>query len=140
MSEQKIIKQLLIKASQLGHRLFRNNTAKGWAGRAKKFTRHQVVNVEPGDVIVKRGFPIEAGLIKGSSDLIGWTNVKITQDMIGKTLPVFTAPEVKYGSTRVTKDQEIFIDNINKNNGLAFIVRDVEDYEKELEKWLKDFI
>lgn len=139
MSEQSAIKKILLKATRLGHRIFRNNTAKGWAGKSYKFTRHQVINVEPGDVIVKKGYPIEAGLVKGSSDLIGWTNVIVTDQMVGSALPVFTAIEVKYGSTRTTKDQMIFIDNIKNMNGIAGIVYNEEDYTKELELWLKNF-
>lgn len=64
---------------------------------------------------------------KGGSDLICLTPVTITQDMVGQTLGVFTAIEVKTKTGRTTKEQDRFIDTIKRNGGLAGVARSAED-------------
>lgn len=78
--------------------------------------------------------PFHAGLIKGSSDLIGWNSITITEDMVGKRVAVFTAVEIKTGSVKTTAEQKIFIDNVNKAGGIAGIVYD----EKQAINLIKD--
>ena len=71
---------------------------------------------------------IEAGLsIKGSSDLIGWTSVTITPDMVGQTVAIYTAIEVKTPKGRVSPEQQHFIDMVNKAGGRAGIARSPEE-------------
>ena len=55
-------------------------------------------------------------------DLIGWKQIVITPDMVGKTIAIFTALEVKYGSTRTTEEQQNFIDQVNKSGGYGKII------------------
>lgn len=59
----------------------------------------------------------------GGSDLIGWTPVVITEDMIGQTVAVFTAVEVKTPIGRPTEDQLNFIRSVVKGGGYAGIAR-----------------
>jgi len=66
-----------------------------------------------------------------SSDLIGWTPVVITPDMIGKTVAVFTAVEVKTeGWTRPTDEREIaqqrFVELVRNSGGLSIIATSVK--------------
>ena len=70
----------------------------------------------------KDGRKIRTGLRKGSSDLIGWTPIKITKEMVGKTVAVFTAIEVKQNGKKPEKggEQEKFIENVNRVGGIAF--------------------
>lgn len=63
----------------------------------------------------------------GGSDLIGITPVTITPDMVGMTLGVFTALEVKTKTGRVSEKQKKFIDSINRLGGRAGVARSVED-------------
>lgn len=41
----------------------------------------------------------------GSPDFIGWTEIEITQDMVGLKLPIFTAIEVKSSCGTLTENQ-----------------------------------
>lgn len=122
MSEKIIINETLIEASKKGWRLFRNNTAKAWAGKIFRSPMPISVRLDPSDVVVRNAYPIDAGLCKGSSDLIGWKQIVITPDMVGKTIAIFTALEVKYGSTRTTEEQQNFIDQVNKSGGYGKII------------------
>jgi len=71
---------------------------------------------------------IEYGLGKGSSDLIGWTTIEITPDMVGQKVAVFTAVEIKTVKDRASKDQINFIEQVHQAGGLAGIVYNEEEY------------
>lgn len=63
-----------------------------------------------------------AGLqVDGSSDLIGFT-------ADGK----FLAIEVKTETGRVSLEQQRFIDLVNKNGGVAFVARSIQDVRDNL--------
>ena len=70
---------------------------------------------------------VKYGLCKGSSDLIGIKKVKITQDMVGKEVGIFTAIEVKSDKGYPTKEQISFIDMIKKFGGYAGVAKTTED-------------
>lgn len=86
-----------------------------------------------GAIKSKTGF-IRFGLVKGSSDLIGWTRVEITQEMVGQTVAVFTAPECKTETGRATPAQLHFLERVRLDGGYAGIVRSVEDALKMIGK------
>lgn len=123
--EQPLIALALSKA---GATVFRNNTGMGWTGES--FVNRQ------GDRVIKNARPLHAGLTKGSSDLIGWKSVLVTPDMVGKTIAVFLAVEVKTGSGRATKEQLNFIDQVRKAGGIAGIARTPEEAVLLLQKML----
>ena len=122
MAEKQILNETLKEASKKGWRLFRNNTAKAWAGKIFRSPMPMSVRIDPTDVVVRNAYPIDAGLCKGSSDLIGWKTITITPDMIGKKIAVFTAIEVKYGLTKTTEEQQNFIDQVKLAGGEAKII------------------
>jgi len=107
--ETNILKRIQIRASELGARLFRNQV---------------------GSYRLADGRFISSGLCKGSSDLIGWTPIIITADMVGKPVAVFTAIEVKAPKGRVQDNQVKFIDQVVLAGGYAGIARSNEDAEK----------
>lgn len=81
----------------------------------------------------QRGNVIRYGLCKGSSDLIGWTPVTITEDMVGKKLAVFTAVEVKLnknGKYKATDLQKAFISAVRNNGGYAGVADCKQDLEE----------
>lgn len=108
MSEARIMRKIQMLASQLGSRLFRNNSGvfKTLDGRA-----------------------IRTGLCTGSSDLIGWTPLVITPLMLGRTVAIFTAVEVKSDTGRVSPEQLSFIDTVLAAGGFASVVHSEEEFK-----------
>lgn len=128
MSEGTLLKKVMIAASSLNYRLFRNNVAKSWVGTDKEFIKsRKSIIVNPGDVVIRKARPLNAGLCKGSSDLIGWKSVTITEDMIGNSLAVFVAFECKTGRLKTTKEQDLFLKAVNSFGGIGRVVRDERD-------------
>lgn len=115
MSESALLKSILISASKIGLRLFRNNV---------------------GTLRDARGGYVAYGLGVGTSDLIGWTPVTITPELVGRTLAVFTAVETKYGKRTTTSEQRAFLDAVSNAGGIACVARaeaDVEDAAKRFD-------
>ena len=68
-----------------------------------------------------------------SSDLIGPLPVKITPEMLGKTVAIFTAIEVKpegWKETGIayTKAQRAYINHVKALGGIAGFAQSVQDY------------
>lgn len=105
-TERDIQSTIMEGVSRAGVVIFRNNTGalKDAMGRLVRF-----------------------GLCVGSSDLIGWKPVTITQDMVGQEVAVFTALEVKKPRGRPTEKQEYFIGRVKGDGGYAGIVRSLAE-------------
>jgi hypothetical protein len=73
------------------------------------------------------GSRVQYGLCPGSSDLIGWTPVTITPEMVGRKLAVFTAIEVKKPGRYATPDQRRFLTAVEKAGGICGVARSPED-------------
>jgi hypothetical protein len=119
MSERDITNPLLKAASKQGARLFRQNVGLGWVGRIVRKTAETVTLANPR--------PLHAGLCKGSSDIIGWTPVVVTADMVGRRVAVFTALEVKTPGVPTTDEQAAFVRAVREAGGYAAVVKNVED-------------
>lgn len=117
MSEVELMRQIQLKASELGHRLWRNNVGVGWVGPQVRVSHSQMIMMHPGDVLIRNAKPLHAGLAEGSSDLIG-----ITKN--GQ----FQAVEVKAPKGRLREGQESFLNMVKRLGGLGFEVRSLEDY------------
>lgn len=123
MSEHIIQQQILLAHGSGTTRLWRNNVGTGWAGQATKVTpgnlRAVATALRPGDVMIRQGRPLHAGICVGSSDLIGYRQVD--------GLAQFVALEVKSATGRATKEQSQFLEHIQAAGGLAGIARSVDD-------------
>ena len=123
MSEHVTQQRILLACGSGSVRLWRNNVGTGWAGQATKVTSGNLRTVSqalrPGDVVIRQGRPLHAGLCVGSSDLIGYRVV----DRVAQ----FVALEVKSPTGRPTAQQVQFLDHINAVGGLAGIARSVDD-------------
>lgn len=108
-AETPIMREILLALSSAGARAFRNNV-----GVAKFFDKHGEER------------RVRYGLCTGSSDIIGLVPVKITSDMVGKTVAVFTAIEVK-DAGRQTEEQRRFIAMVKDRGGIAGVARSVSD-------------
>lgn len=112
MKEKNVERTLIIESAKIGFTLFKN---------------------EVGMAYTKDGFPIRFGLCKGSSDLIGWRPLKITGDMVGKTIAQFCAVEVKKnkkGSYRATKEQLAFLNAVKASGGFGVVADCIEDLKE----------
>lgn len=111
MKEQKLYDRIRAEHAQHG-RLFRNNVGTAYQGK------RGMINSRP---VITEPRPIQFGLGKGSSDLIGWTEVIITSEMVGKKVAIFTAIEVKKKGGKVSEEQQKFINIVNDAGGIGKI-------------------
>jgi hypothetical protein len=105
MTESALYGQLLLAATAARLRLFRNNV---------------------GLFYTKDGRPVHCGLAVGSSDLIGLTTRTVTPAMVGTSIGLFTALEVKR-ATRPSEAQLNFIAMVRQRGGIAGCVRSVDE-------------
>ena len=117
MSEIDLVRQLQLKASELGHRLWRNNSGVGWAGQQVRVNRPMMVLVMPDDIVIRKARALHAGLAPGSSDLIGLTNQ-------GR----FLAVECKSEHGKPTEGQESFIATVQRLGGIGIIAKSIDDF------------
>ncbi len=102
MKETPIVKAVQKKATEIGWRMFRNNT---------------------GRLQAKTGAWVQFGLCVGSSDLIGWRTRTVTQDMVGQPIAQFVAIEVKTDKGNLTEEQIAFLATVRLAGGVSMMVR-----------------
>ena len=73
------------------------------------------------------GNKVRYGLKPGSSDLIGWRTIEISEHHIGRKIAVFTAIEVKTPTGRVKEEQQRFVDYVDECGGISGICRSVTE-------------
>lgn len=124
MTEHEVQQRILLACGRGAVRLFRNNVGTGWAGQSTRVTagnlRAVASQLQPGDVVVRQGRPLHAGLCVGSSDLVGW---RTTESGVAQ----FVAVEVKGARGRASAEQEGFIKAVQAAGGCAAICRSVAD-------------
>lgn len=126
VSESEIQQKIQIDAVQWGAQLLRNNSG------ALKDQTGRLVRYGLGNTSKQHNDQIK------SSDLIGFTKVLITADMVGKTVAVFTAVEVKgsdWKPSPVDKReiaQRTFLQWILANGGLAGFAWDLASFRRIL--------
>ncbi len=120
--------------------LFRVNTGKGWVGKGPPR------RLADGSVILSYARPISLGFstadtkpVVGASDLVGWTLIKITKDMIGKTIAVFTSIECKNSKGgKKEKGQQEWVDHIRKSGGIAGFAKSPEEAQEIIKNYTKE--
>lgn len=117
--ETKIQNAILLALSENGCTVWRVETSGAWLGK--------VIHRDGDTVTLANARMMQTGLCKGGSDIIGITPVTITPDMVGETIGVFTAQEVKTEKGRPTKEQMRFIEAVRNAGGIAGIARSVDD-------------
>jgi hypothetical protein len=106
MSEQELQQRIRLELGRGPVRLWRNNV---------------------GALRDERGRLVTYGLCKGSSDLIGLSQVVIGPEHLGQTLAVFSALEVKTTKGRIREEQEKFLQLVQQLGGRGGVVRSVEE-------------
>ena len=115
MSESRLLNQIRRTATAAGARLFRNQV--GLYVLARK-------NCRP---CQREGTRLSSGLAKGSADLIGWTPVAITPDMVGSTVAVFTSIEAKTATGRMRVEQVAWDAAVRTAHGISGVAHSPED-------------
>jgi len=93
-----------------------------------------------GGAYTQDGTWITFGLHKGSSDTIGWTPVVITQEMVGKTVAVFTSIEYKREKGgRKAEDQKTWIDCLRRDGAIAFFANSGQAVRDAFTEWKRRF-
>lgn len=80
-----------------------------------------------GVAVFPDGSRVQYGLCPGSSDLIGWTPIIVTPEMVGRRLAVFTAIEVKQPGRYPSEAQRNFLASVEKAGGISGVARSPED-------------
>lgn len=134
MTEHQIQQRIILAMGRGLRRLWRNNVGTAWAGQSQQITAANRFTIgqtlKPGDVVVRQARILHAGLCPGSADLIGYTTIEVTPDMVGQRLAVFTAVEVKTPTGRPTPQQVAFLEHVRQAGGRAGIARSIEDAER----------
>lgn len=134
MSEAALLKRLMLSLTNAGARVFRNHVGVAWQGSASRITVDGSYRLRAGDVVVSQARQVTAGLCVGSSDLIGWSTVEITPEMVGRRVAVFAACEAKSERGRLTGQQQIFLRAVRNSGGIAIEARSVDAALAELEQ------
>jgi VRR-NUC domain len=119
MTEADIQAAIMLDLGRGATRVFRNHVAKGFTG--------EFIRTEAGFTVLKNARRASFGLCVGSSDVIGFRQVVITPDMVGKTVAAFIAIEVKAAGGRSSSEQRAFIQVVRQAGGLAGIARSVDE-------------
>lgn len=118
-------------------RLFRVNTGTAWVGSGKP------ERLADGTVALRGGRPVTLGFgyadgkpVVGTPDLCGWTPVKITSEMVGKTLPVFTGIETKASNGGHKREGQInFVAQLQQSGGIAGFAASARQAVDIVEAW-----
>lgn len=127
MLESKLMRKIQVALSDAGARVFRNNVGLGWIGKSFHIQEESNIRVFPGDVVIRQARPLHAGLVEGSSDLIGLKSITITQEMVGRRIAVFVAAEIKTDNGVVSTDQRNFLNMVNEAGGIGMVTKTPED-------------
>jgi hypothetical protein len=127
--EQKLYNRIISDAP-LDCMLYRNNVGTGYQGQKG------LVN---GQEVITNPRIINFGLCVGSSDLIGYTEVLITPEMVGRRIAVFTAIEVKLPGKKERPEQARYIKNVQNSGGIAGVANGAEDVARIIEEWRVPF-
>lgn len=117
MREGNLLRAIMLRLSKHGSIIFRNNIGSAFApDGTKRVIRYGVCN-------------------PGGSDIIGFTKIKITPEMVGKEVAVFTAVEVKTVTGKKRTAQENFIRVVNSSGGIAGFVKTEDEAVRLIERW-----
>jgi hypothetical protein len=130
--ETPVVKDILATVGVGPTRLFRNVVAKAWVGKIKSPYKN-------GEVSLFLAHPIQAGLIDGSGDTIGWTTITVTPEMVGKQVALFTSIEAKTMAGSIQDNQIAWQTNVCKAGGFAIIARSGQDALSQLKNICTQF-
>ena len=116
-------------------RVFRNARGSAWLGKAIVARTRMPAVLNPGDVLIRNAKRVTFGVgPNGAGDLLGFRQVTITTEMVGRTVAVFLSAEAKSdtGRGRVGDDQARWRDFINRMGGIAVVFESAEELDRAL--------
>lgn len=121
MLESHIQADIRLSLGRLAHtRLLRNSKGQGWMGKLVSRTGTRVV--------LEGARQVAMGLIApGSSDLVGPVQVVITSAMVGQTVAVFAALEIKRPGIKPEPEQTDFVTFVRNFGGIGEIVHSSDE-------------
>ncbi|MFM6929356.1 MAG: hypothetical protein ACKOX6_12890 [Bdellovibrio sp.] len=125
-SEDEIQQMILMEAPKLRSILLRNNSG------ALKDVNGRTVRFGLGNISKRVNETFK------SSDLIGITSVVITPEMVGQTIGIFTAAEVKKEDWCFNPNdtheaaQKNFLDFVIKKGGIGFFANNVDTFQANM--------
>jgi hypothetical protein len=119
MTKADIQAAIMLDLGRGATRLCRNPVATGFTGELSR--------TKAGFTVLKNARGASFGLCAESSDVIGFRTIVITPDMVGQTVAVFIAIEVKAAGGRPSPEQRAFIQMAQQAGGLAGIARSVDE-------------
>jgi len=121
MSEHKIQNECRLALSQHKRGVYwRANVGQAWTG-------NRIVRNRDGSLTIYEPRPFQTGLPKGFPDLFGMTDVTITPEMVGHTLPVYTGLEVKRPGKKPSEQQAKHLSLLQRRGALAGVVTSPDD-------------
>ncbi len=131
--ESPIVRQIQLAATALGARLFRNGVGTAVWGSPTRMTRDGAVYLRDGDVVVPKGRIAQAGWTTGSSDLLGWREITITPEMVGRTFAQLVCVEVKRpGKSHTSPEQKNWLKVTTEAGACSGIVKSIAEAEELL--------
>lgn len=131
VKEKKTQVEIQLAFNKGRRRLWRNDNGICYQARNISRCKDSMILVDPK--------VMHYGLCKDSSDLVGFTSVTITPEMIGAEIAIFTAIEVKSEEGRLTEGQSNFIKMVNNFGGISFVARSLKEAEKEISDAVERF-
>lgn len=125
---EQIVQDTIMEAvNESGGIVFRQNVGMGWQGDVTVIKKPSVVQLHAGDVVIRKARPLHAGLIKGSSDLIGWRSVPVSSLSPDAVVAQFVAVEVKTDTGTSSPEQRHFVSMVQRAGGVAGVARSPAD-------------
>lgn len=118
MKETDEMKKGMIHLSSLGHCVFRMNVGVAWVGTGEpvRVRAPCMVQMNPGDVLLRRARRLDTGVPTGFSDTFGFT----------KDLRPFFM-EWKSATGRPSKEQKQFLNAVHARGAIAGIARSTDE-------------
>lgn len=85
-----------------------------------------------------RKWSVKYGLCEGSSDLVGFTKITITPEMVGREISVFTCCEVKAEKGTKRQIQIKFIDFVKNNGGISCFAKNIKDLTNTIDNFINN--
>lgn len=121
-AETEILNRWRLKWAKWGV-LFRQQVGTFYAGQIHGEPWTKVENGKEVRYATIRNFQPTPMGIKGLHDYIGWHEVVITPDMVGKKVAVFASVEGKSEDGELRPEQITFLQAVRRAGGIAFVVR-----------------